>query len=54
VGGKGKRGGGRAIYVLIVTATAYLLLAYGKNEQADLSEGQRKAIAALIRELKNG
>lgn len=55
LGGKGKRGGGRAIYVAIVTAdTAYLLLAYRKNEQADLSEAQRKVIEKLIVELKDG
>ncbi|HEX3810127.1 MAG TPA: type II toxin-antitoxin system RelE/ParE family toxin [Rhizomicrobium sp.] len=55
LGGRGKRGGGRAIYVLIVAAeAAYLLLAYSKKDQDDLSEGQTKAIAALIKELKDG
>ena len=55
IGGRGKRGGGRAIYVLVMTAdTAYLLVAYSKKDQADLSDGQRKAIGELIRELING
>ena len=54
-GGKGKRGGGRAIYVAVITAdTAYLLFAYRKNEQSDLSEAQRKTLEALIVELKDG
>lgn len=34
--------------------TAYLLVAYSKKDQADLSDGQRKAIGELIRELING
>ncbi len=55
LGGKGKRGGGRAIYVAVITAdTAYLLLAYRKSDQADLFEAQRKFIEALIVELKDG
>lgn len=53
--GRGKRGGGRAIYVLLVQAdTAYLLLAYAKNDQADLSENQRRALAKIIKELTDG
>ena len=53
--GRGKSGGGRAIYVLVVQAdTAYLLLAYSKKDQEDLSTGQRKVLAALVRELTNG
>ena len=51
--GRGKRGGGRAIYVLVITVdTAYLLFAYSKKDQADLSEAQRSAIADVIKELK--
>ena len=54
MGGKGKSGGGRAIYLAVIIAdTAYLLLAYRKNDQADLSPDQRKAIAAVIEELKD-
>jgi hypothetical protein len=53
--GRGKSGGGRAIYVLVVRAdTAYLLLAYSKKDQADLSTRQRKVLAALVKELIDG
>ncbi|HKQ45780.1 MAG TPA: type II toxin-antitoxin system RelE/ParE family toxin [Rhizomicrobium sp.] len=55
VAGRGKQGGARAIYVLVVSAdTTYLLLAYSKKDQGDLSEKQRKVLAALVEELKNG
>lgn len=47
--GKGKRGGGRAIYVVVrVRDAAYLLLAYAKSAQAEISNDQRKAIKAFI------
>jgi hypothetical protein len=53
--GRGKSGGGRAIYVLVVQAdTAYLLLAYSKKDQDDLSTKQRKLLAALVKELIDG
>jgi hypothetical protein len=53
LGGKGKRGGGRCVYLAIVVQdTAYLLLAYGKSQQADLSPNQRKEILSLIEDLK--
>lgn len=55
MGGRGKSGGGRAIYVLVRTAsTAYLLLAYSKKDQTDLSDDQRKVLAAIVKELTNG
>jgi hypothetical protein len=51
-GGKGKRGGGRCIYlVLTIEDTIYLLLAYGKSKQTDLSPKQRKDILTFIEEL---
>lgn len=53
--GRGKSGGGRAIYVLVVQADrAYLLLAYSKKDQQDLSKEQRKVLAALVKELTDG
>lgn len=53
--GRGKRGGGRAIYFVVwVNDTAYLLLAYSKADQTDLSAAQRGAIAAIVKELRNG
>jgi hypothetical protein len=51
-GVKGKRGGGRCIYlVLTIEDTIYLLLAYGKSKQTDLSQKQRKYILAFIEDL---
>ena len=48
MGGKGKRGGGRAIYVAVVTEdTAYMLLAYPKSEQEDLTSDEKKAVKAF-------
>ena len=53
MGGKGKRGGGRCIYlVLAIEDSIYLLLAYGKSKQTDLSQKQRKDILAFIEELE--
>ncbi len=53
--GRGKSGGVRAIYVLVVKAdTVYLLLAYSKTEQQDLSAAQRKVLANLVKELTDG
>ena len=53
--GKGKRGGGRAIYlVIILKDVAYLLLAYGKSEKADLTSDERRMLAGVIEELQNG
>src|SRR3954471_9815487 len=53
--GRGKSSGGRAIYVLVVQAdTAYLLLAYSKKHRQDLSAGQRRTLATLVKELTDG
>jgi len=47
--GKGKSGGGRAIYIVVrVRDAAYLILAYAKSAQAEVSNDQRKAIKAFI------
>ena len=52
-GGKGKRGGGRCIYLVIaIEDTIYLLLAYSKSKQTDLSQRQRQDILELIEELE--
>lgn len=52
--GRGKRGGARVIYYWIKPRTQiYLLLAYAKNEQDDLTEAQLKLLRDLVkRELK--
>ena len=52
MGGKGKRGGGRAIYVVVWRDdTAYLLFAYSKSAQEELSNAQRVALAAIIKDI---
>jgi len=52
MGGKGKRGGGRAIYfILVIDELVFLLTAYGKAEQEDLSERQKKELLMLIDEV---
>jgi hypothetical protein len=53
LGGKGKRGGGRAIYIVIhIENTAYLIMAYAKSDQAEISNAQRKIILELVEMLK--
>lgn len=55
MGGKGKRGGGRAIYIVVWRdGVAYLLLAYSKAVQEELSNSQRALIAAAIKEMSDG
>lgn len=47
--GRGKRGGGRVIYLdVFERENLYLLFAYPKNVQEDLTAEQRKAIRAMI------
>ena len=54
VGNKGKRGGGRAIYFLMVADdVAIMLFAYAKSEQEDITSDQRKAALALLKELQD-
>ena len=54
-GGRGKRGGGRAIYFLILAEdVAVMLFAYGKASQEDLTQDQRRAALALIKEMTGG
>src|SRR5476651_636018 len=49
--GSGKRGGVRVIYYWAPNEAAfYMLLAYAKNEQGDLTPTQAKALGRLIRE----
>lgn len=55
LGNKGKRGGGRAIYFLIVADdVAIMLFAYAKNEQEDLTKEQRKAALEILKEFGDG
>jgi len=49
--GIGKRGGIRIIYYWDAADTAfYMLFAYAKNEQGDLTRAQARALGRLIRE----
>lgn len=51
--GRGKSGAFRVIYFFGGTdMPVYALLIYGKNERADLSPAQRRAVAALAEDLK--
>lgn len=51
--GKGKSGGGRAIYYVALTRSRlFMLVAYAKNERDDLSPDQRKAILKAIESIK--
>jgi hypothetical protein len=52
MGGKGKRGGGRAIYVIFMAEeTVYLLIAYSKAEKEDLTQDDKAAILEFIESL---
>lgn len=51
--GRGKRGGGRVIYLdVFEKEKLYLLLAYPKNVQENLTPSQEKAIKALVDAIK--
>lgn len=53
--GKGKRGGGRAIYFLMIADdVAVMLSAYAKSEKADLTAADKKILRALVEEFENG
>jgi mRNA-degrading endonuclease RelE of RelBE toxin-antitoxin system len=50
-GGKGKRGGSRVIYYWFKDAeTIYMLYAYPKNRQEDLTKDQLKILSKLVEE----
>jgi hypothetical protein len=51
--GRGKRGGARVIYAVVLRATALALLdVYAKSEQENLTAAERKTIAALIHDIE--
>lgn len=53
LGGKGKRGGIRVLYVdFVMMEKIYLITAYGKSEKDDLSPAERSEIRRLIDILK--
>jgi hypothetical protein len=53
--GRGKRGGARVIYAIVLRLTALALLdVYAKNEQENITAAERRTIAALIRDIEAG
>ena len=53
--GRGKRGGARVIYYRHVPGErVYLIYAYVKSAQADPTREQIKALAELMKDIKNG
>ena len=47
--GRGKSGGGHVVYVdIVVREMIYLVTAYTKNVQTDLSEGEKKTLRKLV------
>lgn len=51
--GRGKSGGGRVVfYVTIAPSILFMLTAYPKSEQADLTASQRRAILTLLDEIE--
>ncbi len=51
-GGRGKRGGGRAIYFLMLADdVAVMLFAYGKSTQEDLTQEQKRVALATVKEM---
>lgn len=54
-GNTGKRGGGRVIYyVLLEDEKIYLITAYAKVDQADLTTEEKRLFRTLVKELTNG
>lgn len=50
--GRGKSGGGRVIYYVFAGSELFMMTAYPKNEQDDLSPSQRKEILAVVEGIK--
>lgn len=51
--GRGKRGGARVIYLdILERGSIYLLFAYPKNVQSDLTPDQKKALHKLVKMIK--
>jgi mRNA-degrading endonuclease RelE of RelBE toxin-antitoxin system len=51
--GRGKRGGARVIYYYLDdTVPLYALLVYAKNDKADMTPDQKRAVAALADAIK--
>ena len=52
--GRGKRGGGRAIYFsLVADDLAVMVFAYSKSEKEDLTQDEKNAARVLMKEISN-
>ena len=52
--GRGKRGGFRVIYYVLTDAFPLVAITlYGKNEQSDLTEDEKKGARAIVARLKD-
>jgi len=53
--GRGKSGGARVAYLYVeIRERIYLLLAFPKNEQANLTPDQKKRVRELVEQIKKG
>ena len=53
--GQGKRGGGRAIYFLVLADDVALMLhAYAKNDKVDLTTADKRILREIVKEFING
>ena len=51
--GRGKRGGARIIYlVMLKVGTMFMLYAYSKGDIADMSSDQNKRVRQIVKEIK--
>jgi hypothetical protein len=51
--GRGKRGGGRVLYLYVeIRSRIYLLAVFPKNEQPDFTPAGYRALKALVQQLK--
>lgn len=51
--GKGKRGGYRVIYYLVVEETVWLITIYDKVQKEDLSPAEKTRVLKLVQLIKN-
>lgn len=53
MGGRGKSGGGRVIYVdVVIRERIYLITAYAKNVQTDLTPDEKKMFRTMVEYIK--
>ena len=50
--GKGKRGGVRVIYLLVVHTFIYFITVYGKGRKDDLTPAEKKIFKQLVKKIK--